>query len=259
MNTIDKDYFEQIELEGIASVLESKFRLKKGISCKNVCEIEALEYNYEALAIINFYYKHNIVEGKTLFYQASLCRECLIEHYDKYEKVISVENVTTYSYPTLYHGILSGNKEHMLKRAKLFGKYSYLEQNEFLANKLLGYALKYVILNDVENANKWLDELQKVKDKRGMKQLATGQGRAMRGLINHDEKEFNAGILTMLKNHVGRMKKEGDFLLQFFAYDSVALVMLAKDREINVTVKHELLPDEYFLETNMDYDTITML
>ena len=259
MNNIDNSYFEQIEFEGTASVLESKCRLKKGISCKNICEIEALEYNYETLAIVNLYYKHNIVEGKTLFYRASLCRECLIEHYDKYEKMISVENVTTYSYPTLYNGILSGNKEHMLKRAKLFGQYSHLEQNEFLPNKLLGYALKYVILNDAENANKWLDELQKVKDKRGMKQLASGHGTAMRGLINHNEEEFNGGLLTMLKNHVRRMKKEGDFLLEFFAYDSVALAMLAKDRGINVTVKHELLPDEYFLETNIDYDTITML
>ena len=38
----------------------------------------------------------------------------------------------------------------------------------------------------------------------------------MRGLINRNEEEFNAGLITMLKNHVGRMKKRGDTLEQYF-------------------------------------------
>ena len=81
----------------------------------------------------------------------------------------------------------------------------------------------------------------------------------MRGLINRNEEEFNAGLITMLKNHVGRMKKRGDTLEQYFAYDSVALAMLARNRGFNVMVKHDLLPEEYFTETIINYDEIKML
>ncbi len=42
------------------------------------------------------------------------------------------------------------------------------------------------------------------------------------------------------------------------AYDSVALAMIARDRGIQVTVEHNLLPEEYFVEANINYDEITM-
>lgn len=258
MNVVDNNYFEELERDENARILESAARLKKGIFLRNVYEIVSLEDDYATLGTIDFCYKHDVTEGKRMFYKSSLCQAWLMEHYDEYKNKLCLENVTTYSYPTLYYGILSGNKNHMFKRAELFGKYVHMEQDEFLANKLLGYSLKYVMLNDVENANRWIEELQKVRNKRGMKQLATGQGIAMRGIINNNEEEFNEGLLKMLKNHVGRMKREGDCLLQFFAYDSVALAMLAKERGINVTVKHDLLPDEYFVETDIDYDEITL-
>lgn len=61
-----------------------------------------------------------------------------------------------------------------------------------MTNKLPGYSLKYVILDDVQKANEWLDQLVQERDSRGMKQLFSGQGKAMRGLINRNEEEFNA-------------------------------------------------------------------
>lgn len=259
MNNINNSYFEEIESFDIQKSNRIKQNIRKGISHKNLYEVDSLEGNYYSLGTINFCYHNNIAEGKKFFYQASLCHEWTMEHYEEYQNNLEAESVTTYSYPKLYDAILSGNTEHRNKMAELFGRYAHLEQNEFLANKLLGYSLKYVILDDKQNANKWLDDLENAKSKRGMKQYVEGHGRAMRGLINYDEEEFNIGLKNMLKAHVARMKREGNTLEQFFAYDSVALAMIAKERGIKVTVKHELLPDEYFVETDINYNEITMI
>ena len=253
MELTGREYFETIEKSRYEDIKLKEQMIKNGISEKNVYVLRRLEFNYSALAIVQVCLHDNFKKAKEYYYIASLFRTWAIENYDKYKEQISVETVTTYSYLTLYYGILSGNFEHAKYRATLFGKYSDLETNEFEANKLLGYMLKYVILNDKENALAWSDKLNKLKDKRGMKQLVAGHGRAMRGLIEMDEKEFNAGVQTMLKNHVGRMKKSGDALEEFFAFDSVALVMLAKERGLQITVKHNLLPMEYLEHIEIDY------
>lgn len=137
MNVIDNSYFERIEMVSYEEKSKSKLILKKGISFKNVYEIEVLERNLYSLGIINFCYHHDVVNGKRFLYQASLCREWMMEHYEEFKNELSVELVTTYAYSTLYYGILSGNREHMKKRAELFGKYAHLEQNEWPANKFL--------------------------------------------------------------------------------------------------------------------------
>ncbi len=217
-----------------------------------------MESHRNAVGIIDFCYKKDFVHGKKNFYGATLCREWFYEEFSKGRYEVSTIKVTTYAYESLYNAILCGNRQRAIHMAELFGKYSELEEKDLLALKLPGYSLKYVILDDVKKANEWLDKLEQVKDKRGMKQLFNGHGRAMRGLINRDETEFNTGLLTMLKNHVGRMKKQGKDLEQYFAYDSVALAMIARDRGIQVTVEHNLLPEEYFVEANINYDEITM-
>lgn len=256
MELVGKQYFESIEVDRYEDIKLNEQMIKKGISEKNVYTLEWLEFDYSTLAIVQVCLHCDFEKAKEYYYTASLIRTWIIENYAKYREQISVNMVTTYSYLTLYYGILSGNFEHAKYRATLFGKYSELETDEFEANMLLGYTLKYVILNDKENALIWSDKLNKLKDKRGMKQLVAGHGRAMWGLIEMDEKEFNAGLQTMLKNHVGRMKKSGDALEEYFAFDSVALAMLAKERGIQITVKHDLLPMEYLEYTNIDYKKI---
>lgn len=200
---------------------------------------------------------NRIEEGKIDFYKALLCDKWLMENYVDYTEIIYPGRINAYSYPVLFYGILSGNMEIARERAELFGKYKNEEEGVYPYCRLLGFSLKYVILNDIPKANEWLDLLDKEKETRGMKEMVNGHGRAMRGLINLDEKEFNKGLEKMLKTHVSRMKKQGYTLEQYFAYDSVAFAMLAKARGINVTVEHELLPTEYFIETSIEYDEIT--
>ena len=72
-------------------------------------------------------------------------------------------------------------------------------------------------------------------------------------------REINKGLEFMLRHHVGRMKRDGRKKEQYFAYDSVALAMLAKERGINITVKHELLPEEYLEQTEIDYSAIEVI
>ncbi|MDE5825483.1 MAG: immunity 49 family protein [Lachnospiraceae bacterium] len=82
--------------------------------------------------------------------------------------------------------------------------------------------------------------------------------RAYREIIERDEAKFDKGLEYMPKHHVARMRRNGNYLEKFFACDSVALAMLAKDRGMVITVKHDLLPMEYLENTNIDYSKLQL-
>lgn len=251
---INKEYLEAI-INNLSRDIECNLNKINASEQPNPRLIMSISKDYAMYGMVCFCDNH-IEEGKIDFYKALLCDIWLMENYVDYTEIISPGRINAYSYPVLFYGILSGNMEITRQRAELFGKYDNEEKDVHPYSRLLGFSLKYVILNDVSKANEWLDILDNEKETRGMKELVNGHGRAMRGLINLDEKEFNKGLEKMLKTNVSRMKKEGYTLEQYFAYDSVALAMLAKARGINVTVEHELLPTEYFIETSIEYDEI---
>ncbi len=252
---INKEYLEAI-LNNLSREIEGTLNQINVSKQPDPRLIMSIGEDYAMYGMVRFCDNH-IEEGKIAFYKALLCDKWLMENYVDYAEIIYPERINAYSYPILFYGILSGNMEITRERAELFGKYKNEEEGVHPYSRLLGFSLKYVILNDISKANEWLDLLDREKETRGMKEMVNGHGRAMRGLINLDEKEFNKGLEKMLKTNVSRMKKEGNTLEQYFAYDSVALAMLAKARGINVTVEHELLPTEYFIETSIEYNKIT--
>lgn len=216
-------------------------------------------YN-EFLAILEICYRRDVCKGKERYYTASKMQEWQYREYAKKQYDIYAEEITTYSFETLYDAILSGSREQMMLMANYLGSFEKEEEEECnLANTLLGYSLKYIVLDDENNAMKYINQLEENKAKRGMKQYAEGHARAFRGLAQRDELEFNRGLEFMLKHHVSRMKRDGRKIEQYFAYDSVALAMLARERGMNLTVKHELLPEGYLEESSIDYNTIEII
>ncbi len=246
-----KNYFENIEK------YNGWIREKKG----NLARIISGQKSYnEFLAILEICYKKDVCSGKKCYYIASKMQEWEYREFSKSTYNIYNEEVTTYSFETLYDAILSGCSEQMILMANYLGSFEKEEREECnLANTLLGYSLKYVVLDDTDNAMKYINQLEENKSKRGMKQFAEGHARAFRGLVQRDEGEFNKGLEFMLRHHVARMKRDGRKLEQYFAYDSVALAILAKERGINITVKHELLLEEYLEETDIDYSVIEII
>jgi hypothetical protein len=156
----------------------------------------------------------------------------------------------------MYNAILCGDRKRMIHMAELYGSFKEYDPGDNVPYQLLGYALKYVILDEKENALKAIEKIEERQNKRGMKQYAQGHGRAFRGLVERDADEFNKGLEFMLRHHEARIKREGRTLEQYFAYDSIALAMLAKDRGMEITVKHALLPMEYLESTQIDYSEI---
>lgn len=253
-----EEYFQELYITTQEELKIRKEWLAKGKGNKARI-IKTIRLFTNTLGILEVCYKGECLIAKQYFYQSSKAQEWFYEEYIKKEYEIEGYEVTTYLYETLYSAILSGSKELRKHMANLFGSCAEEEKNDFLANVLLGYSIKYVILNDVENAMKYINQLEENKSKRGMKQFAEGHARAFKGLIQREEEEFNKGLEFMLKHHAARMKRNGRKLEQYFAYDSVALAMLAKERGINITVKHELLPEEYLEETDIDYNTIEVI
>lgn len=234
--------------------LDCKQTLREDIkSFAMVQKIIALEESNGILGKIEMFYKKNIAEGRKCFYQAALAREWLYTEFPKKEYEIEPYLVSTYAYESLYHAILSASKEKAVRMAQLYGSIEVADLEEFLPTVLLGYGLKYVILDDRVHALEYVQKIEAEKRKQGMKQYADGHARAYRGIVERDETELNRGLEYMLKHHVARMRRNGNYLEEFFAYDSVALAMLARDRGIAVTVKHDLLQVEYLEDSDIDY------
>ena len=220
----------------------------------------SMRNQYKELGIVEAFYKMQYDKAKIYFYHASKTQEWFYKNYKNPEHNIPSGEVTTYSFETLYYAILSGCKEQMICMANYLGSFIEEEKEECnLVNTLLGYALKYVVLDDIEKGMEYINQLEEHKAKRGMKQYVEGHGRAFKGLMQRDEVEFQKGLDFMLKHHVAKVKRDSRKIEQYFAYDSVALAMLAKDRGMNITIKHELLPEEYLEKTDIDYSAMEVI
>ena len=250
-------YFEElynILKDGINKKLQL-IEQQKGCVPRIYSSVESYE---ESLGILEFCYKNNIIESKRNFYKSTIAREWTYMAYDQKKYDIEKGYVTTYVYESLFNAILCGDKERMIYMANLFGGRIEEEKDDYKPNIMLGYGLKYVILDYKEKAYEYIKQLEENKDKRGMKQYYNGYYKVYKGIIDRDEEIFNDGLLFMLKHHKQRMKKNGDTLQQYFAYDSIALSMIAKDRGININVKHEMLPMEYLEPVDLDYSEIKL-
>lgn len=217
-----------------------------------------LEEDEKSIGMLEYCYHNNIRRSKVSFYKSTIAREWTYNAYEKKEYEIDKNYITTYVYKSLFNAVLSGSKERVIYMANLFGGRIEEEKDDFLPNILLGYGLKYVILDNKQECYRYINQLEENKDKRGMKQYYNGYYKVYKGIIDRNEEMFNDGLLFMLKNHKQRMKKNGNTLEQYFAYDSIALSMIAKDRGINITVKHEMLPMEYLEPVDLIYSEIKL-
>ncbi|MHC1686062.1 MAG: Imm49 family immunity protein [Clostridiaceae bacterium] len=253
---LEKDeYLKSLYEDRIESINESRMLIEKNLG--NTPGIyEGMKFARNVLGILEYLLNNNVVESKKNFYRSTLVSEWIYNEYDKGKYKIRSGLVTTYGFESLFYAVLSGNKERAIHMANLFGGRPEEEKDDFFSNILLGYGFKYVILDDKENAYDYINKLEESKDKRGMKQYNNGYKRVYKGIIDRDEKELNEGLLFMLKNHKARMKRNGNTLEQYFAYDSLALAMIAKDRGINIEINHELLPLEFLEPVDIDYSKL---
>lgn len=252
-----KQYFEELYESTLNSINKSYEMINSNRRINMDYVIYSLESDFKRLGIIEFCYRKNLKAGREYFYKATLARECFFEQLQKKEYAVSLNYVNCYKFNKLYDAILSGNRERVIYMAELFGSIEVPGKIK-PAVLMLGYGLKYTILDDREKTLEYVNMMEDNKTKSGMKQYVAGEARAFRGLVERDEVEFNEGLEYMLKHHIGRMRREGSDLDQYFATSSVALAMLAKDRGINITVNHNLLCDEYLDEVEVDYSELKL-
>ncbi len=251
------EYFEELYEYSIDDLSEAYEMIRTNKKINMDYMIYSLENQYNCLGIINLCYRKNLKEAREYFYKATLAREWFFEQLQKKEYMVEIYRVSSVYFEKLYDGILSGNRDRAVHMAELYGSVE-VEEEANPATIMLGYGLKYAILDDKEKTLEFVKMMEENKAKRGLKQYADGEAHVFRGLVERDEEELNKGLEFMLKHHVAKMKREGRYLEQFFAYNSVALAMLAKDRGMEITVKHELLPEEYLEDVEMDYSELKL-
>jgi hypothetical protein len=219
----------------------------------NLCETAQFITEYsDYCGMLEVFYKHNLVEGRKYFYKSTLASEWNCIEFPRIGRWVSSFSweIPTSAYESMYSAILSADKTRMRRMAELFGRYTEYEAyvpKENLGNEISGYALKYVILDDKQNALKAIERMEENKTN------VEGHCRAFRGLVERDAELFNKGLTYILNHHVARMEDDFKRLEKYFCYDGVALAMLAMDRGIEITATHELLPKEFLESTQIDY------
>lgn len=219
----------------------------------------AFERDYLRLGLSSYIGHKDYKEGKICFYRAMLYRKWMYEHREKYERVYKYYEMNSNIYRYLYYAIIAGNWDMAITIAKYFKENHKLDTDTCeLYSIELGTIMENIILDNVDETNRAIDKLEASSSSKGYKKMAEGQAIAMRGLVNNDEVMFNNGLQQMLKNHVAKIKREGNGIWEYFAYDSLALALIAKRKGMNITVEHELLPAEYLEDVEIDYDSITI-
>ena len=202
------------------------------------------EREYILLGLASIIGHKDVKEGKIFFYRAMLYRKWIYEHYERYEDYYDYYEMNSDIYRNLYYVVIAGNWDMAKIIAEFFKENHKLDEDCDLYSIELGTIMENIILDNKDEANRAIDKLEALSSSKGYKKMAEGQAIAMRGLVNNDEVMFNNGLQQMLKNHVAKIKREGHGIWEYFAYDSLALALIAKRKGMNITAEHELLPAE---------------
>lgn len=211
-----------------------------------------------AQGIMEFVYKEDVILGKSYLYRSLLGYQWLIENSVNPEYQITQRYLSYNEYKSMCYSVICGEKNIRTMIAQRAGLNVEYEKITTLSEILLIKAMKYLILDDKENAREILDTIDNSKTARGMKKICAAHGVAFRGLLEENEEMLAEGIKKMLKLHSEIMKRECNGLEWYFPYESITLILLAQERGMHVDMEDPYLPKEYFMDTDIAYDEITL-
>lgn len=122
--------------------------------------------------------------------------------------------------------LISDGEELTNSLATLFGGRMQEEKEDHVLHYSTGYALKNILLNDIESAIVYVEKLKKLESKKYMK-LYTGYGVVLDGIVRKDIDQVNNGLNFMIECHKKLKDDYGDTPQELLSIPVLGLTKLA--------------------------------
>jgi len=195
------------------------------------------------IGVSEFLLNQNIEGFRRFLSDAAQIRLSLIERFDKGE-AISKSYVSMLSYKSLFNALASGDLGLAKKLASTMGGRDDIEREyDHPFDRALGYALKAIVLNSVEQGEK-AAEFRTVIEESGNIDFI-GYADAFEAILNCDAESFMNALQSIVSNHKKQSKGNGVFRDsedEVLCIWGVGLVNLAKLRGMEIKFDDPLIP-----------------
>ncbi len=215
---------------------------------------EGIANNYKLLAVGEVIYNKDYIKAKEYFYLSAKISEYLLLQIEKKDERISLDFASMHEYKSIYLALLSDNEGLAVSLAKLLGGRPKAEEDDYNVFRIVGYLLKYLLLNQEELLTSYLEKLEKQLTKKN-DGYDTALLKTYKAIYKKDLNEIEEGLKNLLKSH----KKVGDFKHtenEFVSIEVLGILKLLKKRGITIDISNELVPMEFLEEDKLTYPEI---
>lgn len=217
-------------------------------------QMESLAYDYSTLGMGEWLLHADAIAAKKNFYLEAKIQEILFQKYDDKSMIISPSFVNMSSYLRMLPAIISDSSQLIDSLAKLIGNRSKEEEDGHPFADNVGYAIKYLLLEEDTKAKVHIDKLLGMENDEELK-LRIGYGRVLKGIFDADERAVNEGLKVMIECH----KKDRDYKdspEEFFSIPVLAFAKLAIRRGIKVSIDDPIAPKKILELHEIKYPVI---
>lgn len=214
----------------------------------------SLSTGYRVLAVGEIIYSKDYKKAKEYFYLSAKMNEYLLTLIDKGDEQISTDFASMHEYTSIYAALLSDNIELAESIAKLLGGRPEIEKDDFDAFYISGYLLKYLILEQGEEASPYLAKLEKQLTKKN-NTYYSALLEVYRAIYNKDEKQMEESFKKLLNGHRA-LKDFKNSENEFLSIEGLGILKLLQNRGINMVIEDDLLPLKFLEKDNLVYPEI---
>jgi len=216
--------------------------------------MSGLARGYGTLGIGEWLLHADAIAAKKNFYLEAKIQEFLFQKYDDKSVIVSLAYVNMSSYLKLLSALISDSHELIDSIARLIGNRPKEEEDGHPFADNVGYAIKYLLLNEDTKAKVHIDALLGMENDKELK-LRIGYGRVLKGIFDKDEKAVNDGLKVMIDGY----KKDNDYKdspEEFFSIPVLAFAKLAIRRDFKVSIDDPIAPKEILAFHEIQYPMI---
>lgn len=216
---------------------------------------ELLADGFRDIAIGEIVLNEDVIKSKQSFYLAGKMQEVLYLNYDIKKNGITGDCVNSNKYTSLFMALISDNEELINSLAGLFGGRIKEEEEDHEFNKAVGYALKYILLDEMEKAKEPIDELKKLESRKDMK-FYDGYSRVLDGIIEKDNQQVNESLIYMIQCHKKLKDDYADTPQELLSIPVLGLAKLAIRNGMEVNIDDTLAPSQLLESHIINYPVV---
>ncbi|MBH8605419.1 hypothetical protein [Thermoactinomyces sp. CICC 10522] len=218
--------------------------------------LDYLSYLCYTIAIKKLILENDVIGFKQQLYKSGryfelyiLAEPLNVPSHPRYVKGETHFKGTADNFEGLYSALISQHPELIVSLAHLLGWRG--EEEDFKINDLnpenghLGYAMKYIILQEDNKARAHLEALSHFQLHRFQKVDMEQRMAVLEGILDQDQEKVHDGLKQILRRHKKRIKQAG-ILGKFYANAVAGLGWLAQYRGIKIEINDKLCPKKIF-------------